>query len=170
MPKNKKKRVLVITGKGKGKTTSAIGLIIRSIGNRQKAAIVKFFKKRPSGEDRILQKLGVKLYLFGIKEFFDPKKIPVSLKKEINKGWERTKKLGSKVDILVLDEINLVLAGKLISKQEVKNFITFSTANLVFTGRYAPDWLKKSADTISEIKDIKHIFRCGGKAEKGIEF
>ena len=165
----RQKRIIVITGKGKGKTTSALGTLIRALGHRQKAAVIKFFKKTPSGEDKILRSLGVRVYLFGTKNFFNPKKIPQDLKKEIQKGWQKAQRLGNKVDLLVLDEINLVLAGNLLPTEEVKNFIRKSQAHLIFTGRCAPLWLIRLADTVSRINEVKHIFQKGGRAEKGIE-
>lgn len=170
MPKKNKKRVLVITGEGKGKTTAGVGIIIRSLGHKKKVEIIKFFKQSPSGEDAILKKLGVKIHYFGINGFFDPKNIPNTIKKKVKKGWATAQKLGDKTDVLVLDEINLALAGNLISKEETKKFIAKTKAHLIFTGRYAPIWLKRSADTVSNIKEVKHIFQRGGEAEKGIEF
>ncbi len=164
-----KKRVIVITGNGKGKTTAAVGTIIRSLGHKKKTAIIKFFKKTPSGEDKILRFLGVEVYLFGKKGFFNPKKIPRSLKKEIEKGWLKAQKLGNKVNLLVLDELNLALAGNLLPKEEVKDFIRKTKAHLIFTGRCAPLWLIRLADTVSRINEIKHVFKKGGRAEKGIE-
>ena len=169
----KNKRIIVITGNGKGKTTSAIGIIIRSLGYKKKVAIVKFFKAQTSGEDEILKKLSVKVYNFGQKQFFNPKKIPQALKKKIEAGWKMAQKLGNQVgglDLLILDEINLALAGNLIPKTDVKNFIDESLAHLVFTGRLAPRWLKNLADTVSEIKEIKHIHEKGIDAQKGIEY
>jgi len=165
-----KKRVLIITGNGKGKTTASIGIIIRSLGHKKRVALIKFFKGQKSGEDKILKKLGIEIYKFGQEQFFNPKKIPKTLKRKIQQGWEQTQKLSEQVDLLIMDEVNLALAGDLIKKEEVKNFIKNSKAHLVFTGRFAPLWLKRLADTVSEIKDIKHKYQNGGGPEKGIEW
>jgi len=159
------KRLIIITGNGKGKTTAGIGIIIRSLGHQRKCAFIKFFKSTPSGEDKILKKLGVKILKFKISQFFNPKKIPNKLEKETKTLWEKTQKLANEFDLIVLDEINLVLAADLIKKSEFKNFIKNTKAHIVCTGRAAPLWLKKIADTISIINDQKNT----GISTKGIE-
>jgi cob(I)alamin adenosyltransferase len=166
----KNKRILVVTGNGKGKTTASVGIIIRSLGYNKKVGLFKFFKSKTSGEDKILKRLGVKIFKFKTSQFFNPKKIPQSIISETHNLWQKVKNLQSQFNLLVLDEINLALAAHIIRKEEFINLTNTTKANLVCTGRAAPVWLKKIADTVSEIKDTKHTYRTGRQAEKGIEY
>jgi cob(I)alamin adenosyltransferase len=166
----KNKRILVITGDGKGKTTASIGIIIRSLDYKNKIALFKFFKAGPSGEDKILKKLGVKIFKFNQAQFFNPKKIPDSVISETKKLWQKVLAESKKFDLIILDEINLALAAYIIRKEEFLELLENSPADLVCTGRAAPIWLKKLADTVSEIKNIKHSFNSGTSAQKGIEY
>lgn len=160
------KRLLVITGDGKGKTTASIGIIIRSLGYKKKIGLFKFFKSQPSGEDKILKRLGIKIYQFKIAQFFNPKKIPQSIISETKNLWQKIEELESQFNLLVLDEINLALKANIIKKETFIDFAKNTNANLVCTGRAAPSWLKNLADTVSEIKDIKNH----SQAQKGIEY
>jgi len=164
------KRILVITGNGKGKTTSAIGLIIRSLGHKKKVSLFKFFKSQPSGEDKILKNLGVKIFKFKKAFFFKPSKIPKDLKIECQRLWREVEKESENKNLVILDEINLALSANIIKKEVFKKFLNTTKSNIVCTGRNAPLWLQKIADTVSEIKEKKHIYIKGIKAQEGIEF
>lgn len=164
------KRLLIITGNGKGKTTASIGIIIRSLGYKKKIGLFKFFKSQLSGEDKILKRLGIKIYQFKIAQFFNPKKIPKKLIEETKNLWQKIEELESQFDLLVLDEINLALKAHIIKKETFIGFAKKTKVNLICTGRSASSWLKNLADTVSEIKDIKHTFVSGTKAQKGIEY
>ncbi|MDD3773809.1 MAG: cob(I)yrinic acid a,c-diamide adenosyltransferase [Patescibacteria group bacterium] len=166
----KNKRILVITGNGKGKTTAAIGIIIRSLGHEKKVGFFKFFKSKLSGEDKILKKLGVRIFQFKKAQFFNPQKIPKNLIKECEALWQKVLKNKDQFDLIVLDEINLALSAQIITKKDFINFAQNTKANLICTGRAAPIWLKKIADTVSEIKDIKHDLGIGNQTQQGIEF
>lgn len=166
-----KKRILVITGNGKGKTTAAIGIVIRFRGYNKKVGFFKFFKSQLSGEDKILKKLGVRIFKFKKTQFFNPQKVPKKLIDENIVLWQKVLKLKSQFDLIILDEISLALNAHIIRKDNFIDFAKNSKAILVCTGRAAPIWLKKIADTVSEIKNIKHNFDSNNHtSQKGIEY
>ena len=168
-------------GKGKGKTSSALGLIMRACGSKKKIVLFRFLKPKnmPSGEDIFLSKLSnLKEFRFNyphpifIKGF--NKKGGKVLENQINNSLNTLKAVikQGRFDILVLDEIlNLINLGtvneadiiKLIKKLRNKK-------EVILTGRKASNKLKRIADYITELKLIKHPFQKGISARKGIEY
>ena len=168
--------IYLFTGEGGGKTIAALGLALRAVGQNQKVVVVQFMKGRKDiGEYRIQRKLGpkYKVYQFGRKGFVNLKKPSEIDKKLAKKGFEFIKKIiTKKPDLLILDEINLAVAVKLLDVKEVVRVIKNipKRINVVLTGRHAPSSLIKLADGFSEVKLIKHPFRKGVSAHRGIEF
>lgn len=165
--------IQVYTGNGKGKTTAALGLAIRAAGNSLKVYIAQFVKGGYYGELKILKKIGnIKVEQFGRKCFIreEPAKVDIELAK---KGFEKVKKIVAqkRYDVVILDEINIALKLGLLDLNEVIGFIknTPRGLELILTGRYAHAKILKIADLVSEIREVKHYFKKGIAARKGIE-
>lgn len=171
--------VQVYTGKGKGKTTAAVGQIIRLRGRGYKAFLLQFFKKKQgSGEIALLEKLGVRVVCTGGEYGRDLNLLSGEEKERIRSKWdsllnEIDKELREgRYDLLVLDEINVALHYGFISKDKILSFISGKPAyvEVILTGRYATPEIIEEADLVSEIKEVKHPFRQGTKARRGIEY
>ena len=161
-------------GKGKGKTTAALGLAIRAAGAGLKVYIGQFIKSGYYNEIKILKKIpNIKIEQYGRGCFIKhkPKKKDIDLAR---RGFERAKQIINKgnFDLVVLDEINVALHLGLLKVNEVINLIksTPKRIELVLTGRWAHPKIIKLADLVSEIKEIKHYYKKGIKARKGIEY
>ena len=166
--------VQVYTGDGKGKTTAALGLAMRAAGHNLAVAIVQFMKLWDYGEVRGLERLGIDLFRYGTKEFVDPKyPSPVDFE-QANKALSKTEELIEKgnYNLLILDEINVAIDFKLIPLERVVELLDKKPDNLelVFTGRNCPEQLIERADLVSNIDEVKHPYRKGLKARKGIDF
>jgi cob(I)alamin adenosyltransferase len=173
--------ILIITGNGKGKTTSALGTVMRASGWGKKTAVI-FFDKGGShyGEQNILNFLQEKIHVlrFGLTRFDEASQTfrfdnTAEDKKEAEKALEAVKNLFSEnYFLIVCDEIINCLNLGLIDQKDMEVLVTEcpSDTHLIFTGRNCPAWLKKKADLISEVKDIKHYFKKGFSAIKGLDF
>lgn len=171
--------LFVITGNGKGKTTSALGMVCRARGQGLRCAVIQFLKSNPKalGEYRTFSDLGVDWESWGQGFLWDQKDLAPTAEL-CRKGWEsfRTKASSGNFDLIVLDEFTYVLSFGLLDKNEVLDFLKSKMGedgfpHVVITGRNAAPELIEIADTVSEINEIKHHFRSnGGKTVKGIEF
>lgn len=176
MIKIKKALVYLWTGAGAGKTTSALGVALRSVGHKQKVIIIQFMKGRKNiGEFKIQKKLKpyYKIYQFGRKNFIKPIKKPLKKDKILaKKALEFAKKIlkKEKPNLLILDEINLAVAIGLLNVNEVLDFLNHVPKKTIvyLTGRKAPKKLIKRANFVNEIKEIKKPKTY--KAKKGIEY
>jgi len=174
--KDSKGLVAVFTGNGKGKTTAALGAIIRGLGHGLRAYIVFFMKgDYPYGEFNILSKLpNVDVASFGFRHFTDPANIkPEEIEQaELALSAAREAMLSGNYDLVVLDEVNVALALKLIELDEVIRLIKDKPQNveLILTGRYADTELLELADLVTEMIKIKHPHDKGILARKGIEY
>ncbi len=165
--------IQVYTGNGKGKTTAAFGLALRAAGAGLNVYIAQFAKGRICSEHRALKKIkNIKLEQFG-RDFFmrhKPQAIDMELARQ---GLEKIKKIISSKNyrVIILDEINIALKFRLVRLKDVLDLIkhTPESIELVLTGRYAPMQLIKAADLVSEIREVKHYYRRGFKARKGME-
>jgi len=175
-PMNTKPRVLIFTGDGKGKTTAAVGMAVRAVGNGMKVKIIQFVKEAPTGEMEVLKNtLGVEFVQTGLG--FLPEESSKEFEKHITaakEGLSIAKKAieSGKYDIVVLDEICFAVSKNLLEEKAVIECVKKAKAEscIVLTGRNASDGLIKMADTVSEIKCTKHGYDCGIKAQKGVEF
>ena len=174
--KTAKGLVIVITGNGKGKTTAAFGQALRAIGQGYKVFVLQFMKGRKYGEfiaaEKYLPHLTIRMS--GLDSFVmrdNPAAIDIEL---AQKGLDMSKKVikSGKYDMVILDEINVALDFKLIALTEVIELINNKPSNLdlILTGRYAPPEIIELADTVSEIKEIKHHYAAGIKDRAGIEY
>ncbi len=174
--KKKKSYIYLFTGNGGGKTIAALGLGLRSYGHGGKVFVVQFMKgRRDIGEFKAQKKLGkrFKIYQFGTRKFIDLKKLKIKDKKSAQKGLEFSRRLlKMKPRLLILDEINLACACKLLKTKDVLSLLKEipSGTDVVLTGRRAPSSLIKIADGVSVIKKVKHTFDSGIIARRGIEF
>ena len=176
MPKLERGLVQVYTGNGKGKTSAAFGLALRAIGRGLKVYVIQFIKGGfDYGELYIVDKLpNLKLKAFGKGEFVTekpPNEEDIKLSEEALALAEQVVKSGE-YDIVVLDEISVALNLKLIDLGRVLELIENKPKHveLILTGRYAPKEIIKAADLVTEMKEVKHPFRKGYEARKGIEY
>ena len=168
--------VIVITGNGKGKTTSAFGQALRAVGQGYKVLIVQFMKGRKYGEFIAAEKYlpPLTIHRYGLDSFVmrdNPAAVDIELAVQ---GFEFAKKAiaSSKYNMVILDEINVVVDFKLIDLKQVVEMIKNKppALDLILTGRYAAKEIIKLADTVSEVKDIKHHYAVGIKDRAGIEY
>ena len=166
--------IQVYTGNGKGKTTASLGLALRAAGAGLKVYIGQFIKGKNYNELKALKKIkNIKVEQFGRGCFI--KKTPQQKDIELaKKGLEKIKIIVSQriYDVVILDEINIVLNLNLLKLEDVISLIkrTPGKTELILTGRYAHQRILNLADLVSEIKEVKHYFKKGIKARKGIEY
>lgn len=170
--------VHIYTGNGKGKTTAAIGLGIRAYGRGFKVLMVQFLKGAETGELAVINELGPRFKLRRGKEV---KKFTWSMNEEELKALKKSMEeiyinavseaKSGNWDMLILDEILGSISSKLISAEDVAEFIKNKpeSLELILTGRNAPQELIDLSDYVSEINPIKHPFNKGIPARKGIE-
>lgn len=168
--------VYVFTGDGKGKTTAALGAILRALGHGMRVYIVYFMKgDYPYGERSILSQLpNIKIDVFGHRGFIDPANIKPEEKEQARLALAAAREamLSGNYEVVVLDEVNIAVAWKLVELDEVMRLIGDKPQNveLILTGRHADTELIKRADLVTEMLKIKHPFDKGIKARKGIDY
>ncbi len=165
--------IQVYTGNGKGKTTAALGLALRACGAGFKVYIGQFIKGKTCSEMKSLGALkNVTLRQYGRGCFIGRQpgiKDMLLAKAGLNEA--RSVLLSGTYQLIILDEINVAMERGLLAKKEVLELIgkTPKKTELVLTGRGAPREIIKRADLVSEIKEVKHYYKKGIKARKGIE-
>ena len=167
--------IQIYTGNGKGKTTAAFGLALRASGYGKKIFIGQFVKGMKYGELESIKMFSdtITLKQFGRDCFIynDPKPEDIEIARE---GWDEVNRIldENKIDILILDEIGIAIHYKLISTNEVADFMKRKPANmeLILTGRNIPEELFELADLVTEMKEIKHYYKADVPAREGIEF
>lgn len=169
-------KILLFTGQGKGKTTAALGIALRACGQQQNVTMVQFCKspRIKTGEYLVQRKLKPYLTIkaFGQPGFIikKPKELDI---KAAQRAWGYVTKLDlRKIDLLILDELNIALYFNLLNLDKVIRWLKKRPKKLsiIITGRKAPKELLKIADLITEMKEIKHYYQKGQRAEKGIDF
>ncbi len=168
--------VLVHTGEGKGKSSSALGMVFRAAGWGMKVCVIQYIKgKWQTGEQKAAEKFeNIEWHVMGDGFTWDTKNPEQDIKtsREI---WEFSKQkiLSENYDLVLLDEINYCCGYNWISGQEIADFITNEKPkwmHLVLTGRNAAKEVIDVANTVTEMIKIKHAYTGGIKAEQGIEF
>ncbi len=168
--------VQVFTGEGKGKTSAALGTVVRALGQGMKVFIAVFMKgDYPYSEWTFLSSIpNVEIARFGFREFTDPAMVKAEEKEQARQALAAAREamLSSKYDVVVLDEVNIAAAWDLVSLDDVLKLIQDKPANveLVFTGRYADQKIIDLADLVTECVKIKHPFDKGILARKGIDY
>jgi cob(I)alamin adenosyltransferase len=175
-PPVRKGLVQVFTGDGKGKTSAAIGTVIRALGHGLKVYIAFFMKgDYPYGERKILAKLpGVTLESFGSSQFIDPENIKPEEKQAAQEALAAARRamLSGEYDLVVLDEVNIAVAFKLLEVEVVLRFIEEKPegVELILTGRQADRELVRVADLVTECLKIKHPYDSGVEGREGFEY
>ncbi len=171
--------VIVYTGNGKGKTTAALGMALRAIGHDYKGCMVQFIKGSwHYGEMSSSKKLEPEFELIAVGKGFVGIIDDTSPHSEHEKSARealrisKEKILSKKFDIVILDEINYAIDLSVVELNPVLDLIKSKPSNvtLVLTGNHAKDEIIQSADLVTEMKEIKHPFKSGIKAKKGIDF
>lgn len=170
--------VIIYTGEGKGKTTAALGLVLRAVGYKKKCLIVQFGKAWFTGELAAVKKLSPYVKIIqGGKGFLDILGSKVS-KDQHKRGASEAFRIlykeviSGKWDVVVADEIVGAVSSGVLSLRQAIKLITDKPASLdlVLTGHHAPKKLIDLADLVTEMKEIKHPFQKGILAKKGIDF
>ena len=168
--------VHVYTGNGKGKTTAAFGQALRAFGQGFRVCIIQFMKGRKYGEflaaERCLPNLTVRLS--GLDSFVmrdNPAPLDIELAKQ-GLALAREAVASGDYEMVILDEINVAVDFKLIPVADVIDLIQTRppAVDLILTGRYAPPEIIALADTVSEIREVKHHYNAGIKDRAGIEY
>ena len=175
---NTKGLLMVNTGDGKGKTTAALGVLVRAAGRGMKCCLIQFMKSKSDryGEHDSLEKLGVEIHTMGDGFTWDTKD-PAQDIKTSEETWALcvAKMRSEEYDLLVFDELVYVLDYKFLDVLKVIEEINAVRAkqphlHFIVTGRNAPPELIDAADLVTEMKEIKHPFHAGIYAQQGIEF
>ena len=170
--------LMVHTGNGKGKTTCALGLMMRAAGRGLKCCMIQFMKSRNDryGEHESAEKLGIEVHTMGDGFTWDTKN-PEQDRATARATWSLcVEKMRSRdYDLLVLDELVYVLSYQMLPLEEVLEELRAVRAaqpalHIVLTGRDAPAELIAAADLVTEMREIKHPFNAGIRAQQGIEF
>lgn len=168
--------IVVNTGEGKGKSSSAFGMAFRAAGWGMKVCVIQFIKGQwQTGEQKAARRFdNIEWHALGDGFTWDTKNPEQDIKtsREI---WELGKRkiLSEAFDVVVLDEINYCCGYGWISGREIAEFIERHRPrwiHLILTGRNAPPEVIAIADTVTEMTQVKHAFEKGIKAEQGIEF
>jgi cob(I)alamin adenosyltransferase len=174
---NKKSRVLIFTGDGKGKTTAALGMALRASGHGLRALILQFIKADTS----VGELTGLK-YLPGVETIqmgrgFVPSPTNPAFREHCQAAFHGVEKAlealrSKRYDLIILDEICTAMAMGLITEDQVMGVIDQANEDLclVLTGRGASDRLISKADTVTEMRCLKHGLQEGIAAQKGVEY
>ncbi|KAB2772966.1 cob(I)yrinic acid a,c-diamide adenosyltransferase [Brucella anthropi] len=168
--------VIVHTGKGKGKSTAGFGMVFRALGHGMKIGVVQFVKGSwDTGERWVLEKFPEQVTISALGEGFTWETQDRTRDIAMARGaWEQAKAmiLDESYDMVLCDELNIVLRYDYLPVEEVIEVLEAKPEmkHVIITGRNAKDELIEAADLVTEMEMIKHPFRSGVKAQKGIEF
>ncbi len=167
---------ILLTGDGKGKSSSAFGMVIRSLGYGHKVGIVQFIKgEQLSGEEIYIKEKypSIPFYQMGTGFTWDTQDREGDIVAALS-TWAEAEKLlkDSEINLVVLDELTYMLAFDYLSEDILINAIKNRPRQqtVVITGRGGGTALREIADTVSEIKNIKHAYDFGIQAQKGVDF
>lgn len=170
---------IVYTGKGKGKTTAALGIVLRAVGYGKKICMIQFIKGSwHYGEMYSSKRLEPEFEMVAIGKGFvgiiddkTPKEVHKKIADEAIK-ISKEKINSGKYDIVILDEINYAVNMDLVKTEDVRDIIESkpNDLDLILTGNYAIPEIVDMADLVTEMKEIKHPFKKGIKAKRGIDF
>jgi cob(I)alamin adenosyltransferase len=170
--------VLINTGPGKGKTTAALGTALRAAGNGMRVLVLQFLKGSwhygeldsiaALGPDFVIKQLGRGFVKVGGAET-DPEDLRL-----VQEAWAEAKAaiFSGEWDLIVLDEINYAIGYNMLSPQEVVDTLRQrpELLHVILTGRNAHPLLVELADTVTEMREVKHAYQRGILAQRGIEF
>lgn len=166
--------LIVITGNGKGKSTSGFGTVARAVGHGLSAAVVQFIKGTwDCGERDLLQQHDVTFHVMGTGFTWETQDKEKD-RQAAEQVWEKAKELlqDDAIDLVLLDEMTYMLTYKYLPLDEVISVLESRPKNqhVVITGRACHRALIDLADTVSEVQSVKHAFESGIKAQKGIDW
>ena len=176
--KTKKGLLIVFTGNGKGKTTAALGMALRTIGHGYKVAIIQFIKGGwTTGEEKALKNLSSKISWHSLGEGFTwETQDRIRDEKLVQEAWELAKEYirNESYKLIILDEVNIATKLGYLASEEIITFLKSLNNrknHIVLTGRGASDSIINYADLVTEMKLIRHPFKEQGiKAQKCVEF
>jgi len=166
--------IVLLTGNGKGKSSSAMGMICRALGYGMKVALVRFLKgEQQTGEDLFLDN-NSNVVSAHMKSGFTWDTQDQELdKKRANETWMEAEKFlaNPEIDLVVLDEITYMINYNYLDEKVILKVLSNrpKDQHVVITGRAASEGIIEASDTVSEVKDIKHAFRTNIRAQKGID-
>ena len=166
--------IVLLTGNGKGKSSSAMGMICRALGYEMKVALVRFLKgEQQTGEDLFLEK-NPNVISAHMESGFTWNTQDQDLDKKLaNETWLEAEKFlaDPEINLVVLDEITYMINYKYLDEISIlKALINRPEGqHVVITGRAASEGIIEVSDTVSEVKDVKHAFRDNIRAQKGVD-
>jgi cob(I)alamin adenosyltransferase len=167
--------VIVNTGDGKGKTTAALGLLLRAWGRKMRVVMLQFIKEKGAkwGEIQAAERLGIEVIPLGGGFTWESENIEHD-RALARAGWAecKTRILSGDYDVVILDEMTYCFRFGWLDLAEVLETLRQRPAgqHVVITGRDAPAELIEFADLVTEMREVKHPYQAGVKAQKGIEF
>ncbi|AFJ99368.1 cob(I)yrinic acid a,c-diamide adenosyltransferase [Cronobacter sakazakii] len=166
--------VIVFTGNGKGKTTAAFGTVTRAVGHGKKAAVIQFIKGEwPNGERNLLEPHGVEFQVMATGFTWDTQNRE-SDTAACQAVWQHGKRMlaDASLDLVVLDELTYMVAYDYLALGEVLTALRARPAHqtVIITGRGCHRDILEYADTVSELRPVKHAFDAGIKAQIGIDY
>jgi cob(I)alamin adenosyltransferase len=166
--------LIVYTGNGKGKTTAACGVLLRSLGHGMRTATIQFLKgKWSTGERRYAEAQALDWSVMGRGFTWESGDLAMD-KQAVRDAWDlaREKIVSDAFDLVILDEVNYALHYGYLSCDEVLEVMRGrpETMHVIATGRNAPQALVDAADLVTEMREIKHPYKRGIAAQKGIDF
>lgn len=164
----------VITGNGKGKSTSGFGTVARCVGHGQKAAVVQFIKGLwECGERNLLEQVGVPFAVMETGFTWETQNREADTQ-AAQATWQQAKQFlaDDTIDLVLLDEITYMVSYDYLDLDEVLEALTHRPAmqSVIITGRGAHRRLTELADTVSEVRNVKHAFDSGVKARAGFDY
>ena len=177
-PQSRKGLILINTGPGKGKTTAALGTGLRAVGVGMRVLMLQFLKGSwhygeldavlAHGDNFVLKQLGRGFVKVGGAET-DPEDL-----KMVHDAWEESKAaiLSGEWDLVILDEINYAIGYNMLDPEEVRSTLLErpEMVHVILTGRNAHPSLIEIADTVTEMREVKHAYQKGILAQRGIEY
>jgi len=168
--------IVLLTGDGKGKTTSGFGTVFRALGYHQRVAVVQFIKgTQASGEELLLRHSypDIPFYQMGTGFTWDSQNFEADRQAAL-RTWQKAEEFlhDTSLDLLLLDELTYMLAYRFLEEATVLDALRERSPQLsvVITGRGGGSGLRELADTVSEVKSIKHAYEAGIKARLGVDF
>ncbi|MBB6056078.1 cob(I)yrinic acid a,c-diamide adenosyltransferase [Tolumonas osonensis] len=166
--------LIIITGDGKGKSTSGFGTVTRAVGHGLHAGVVQFIKGTwECGERVLLQKAGVEFHIMATGFTWETQNKEKD-QQAAQLVWQEAKRMlaSDQYDVVLLDELTYMVAYHYLDVDEVITALTNRPLHqhVIITGRGCHRALLELADTVSEIKNVKHAFNNGIKAQKGIDW
>lgn len=166
--------LIVFTGNGKGKTTAAFGTLTRAVGHGLKAGVIQFIKGEwPNGEKNLLQQHGVEFQVMATGFTWNTQNRATDTA-ACQEAWQHARRMlaDPTLDLVVLDELTYMVAYDYLSLDEVVDALKQRPAHqtVIITGRGCHRELLEIADTVSELRPVKHAFDAGIKAQIGIDW